>query len=315
MRCTLPRWHRQWEWDLHITTSATDQRSKITPNLAHVKRPTFRHRNIAHLNETALTTNSEIIVALTQRSIGFDVKATHESHLTKLSQSLQVATVDLLQHLVAALRLQRPGKLRRSFTPLTSADSSIVIRRCLRINRHMGTNEGHLTDTVLNDLAVWQVQRSGALHRFTCRATVETRHRAKRCHHDVQIRVLPKEIHHVGGAVQIFDLRGGQRYITVNNERDDALVSVHVGNLVTDDEIAHRTISSANAILTCEISRDNDGVFHRPSTCCHERRAHRLRHRRGIHEVGSRHLLTIERIITHELSLLREHQRSAITLV
>ena len=157
-------------------------------------------------------------MAFTQRSIGFDVKAAHESHLSKLGQSLQVATVDLLQNLVAALGLQRPGKLRRGFTSLTSADSSIVIRRCLRINRHMGTDKGHLTDTGLNHLAIWQVQRSGTLHGFTSRTTIETRHRAKGCHHDVQIRVLPKEIHHVGRSIQIFDLRGGQRRITINNE-------------------------------------------------------------------------------------------------
>ena len=112
MRCTLPRWHREWEWNLHITTSVTDERSEITPHLAHVERPALRHRNIAHLDETTLPTNSEIIVALTQRSIRFDVKATHESHLTKLSKGLQITTVDLLQNLVTALRLQRPGKLR-----------------------------------------------------------------------------------------------------------------------------------------------------------------------------------------------------------
>ena len=218
MRCTLPRWHRQREWNLHITASVTNERSEITPNLANVKRPAFRHRNLTHLNETALPTNSEIIVTLTQRSIRFNVKATHESHLAKLSQSLQVTAVDLLQHLVAALRLQRPGKLRRGFTPLTSANSSIVIRRCLRINRHVCSDEGHLTDTVLNDLTIWQVQRRSTLHRFTCRATVETRHGTKRCHHDIQIRVLPKQIHHVGGAVQIFDLRGRQGCITINNE-------------------------------------------------------------------------------------------------
>ena len=115
IRCvwsTLPRWHRQWERNLHITTRITNERSKITPNLAHIKRPAFRHRNIAHLDETTLPTDSEIIVSFTQRSIGFDVKAAHQSHLTELCQSLQVATVDLLQNLVAALRLQRPGKLR-----------------------------------------------------------------------------------------------------------------------------------------------------------------------------------------------------------
>ena len=157
-------------------------------------------------------------MAFTERSIRFDVKATHQSHLTKLSKGLQIATVDLLQHLVAALRLQRPGKLRRGFTSLTSANSSIVICSRLRINRHVCSDEGHLTNTGLNHLAVWQVQRSGTLHRFTSRATVKTRHRAKRCHHDVQIRVLPKQIHHVGRSIQIFDLRGRQRRITVNNE-------------------------------------------------------------------------------------------------
>ena len=228
---------------------------------------------------------------------------------------MQVATVDLLQNLVASLRLQRPGKLRRGFTSLTSANSSIVIRRCLRINRHMGTDEGHLTDTVLNNLAVWQVQRSGTLHCFTSGATVKTGHRAKGCHDHIQIRVLPKQIHHVSGAVQIFDLRGRQRGITINNQRDDALVAVHVGNLVTDNEITHLTISSTNAICTRKISRDNDGIFHRPSACRHKRRTHRLRHRRGVHKVGGRHLLTIEGIITHELSLFREHERSTITLV
>ena len=112
MRCTLPRWHREWEWNLHITTSITNERSEIAPNLAHVKRPALRHRDIAHLDLAALPTDSKVIMAFTQRSIGFDVKATHESHLSKLSQSLQVATVDLLQYLVAPLRLQRPGKLR-----------------------------------------------------------------------------------------------------------------------------------------------------------------------------------------------------------
>ena len=315
MGCTLPRWHREREWNLHITTSVTDQRSEITPNLAHVKRPALCYRDIAHLDETTLPTNSEIVVAFTQRPIGFDVKATHESHFAQLSQSLQITTVDLLQNFVAALRLQRPGKLRRGFTPLTSANSSVIVGGSLRINRHMGTDEGHLTDTVLNDLAIRQVQRRGTLHRFTSRATVEAGHRAKRSHDHVQIRVLPKQIHHVGRSIQIFDLRRRQRRITVNNERDNALVSVHVGNLVSDNKITHLTISSTNAVCTRKISRDNDGIFHRPSTCRHERRTHRLRHRRGIHKVRRRHLLTIEGIIAHELSLLGQHKRRTITLI
>ena len=179
----------------------------------------------------------------------------------------------------------------------------------------MSTDKGHLTDTVLNDLAVRQVQSRGTLHGFTSRATVEAGHRTKRCHNNVQIRVLPKQIHHVGRSVQIFDLRGGQRRITINNERNNALVSVHVGNLVTDNEITHLAIGSTNAVCTCKIGRNNDGVFHRPSACRHERRAHRLRHRRGIHEVRGRHLLTIERIIAHELSLLGQHQRSTVILI
>ena len=85
IRCmgrTLPRWHREWEWNLHITTSVTNECSEITPNLAHVKRPALCYRNLAHLDETTLTTNSEVIVTLTQRSIGFDVETAHESHLS-----------------------------------------------------------------------------------------------------------------------------------------------------------------------------------------------------------------------------------------
>ena len=179
----------------------------------------------------------------------------------------------------------------------------------------MGTDERHLTHTGFNNSAVGQTKRRSLLHRLTSRTTVETGHSTERCHDDIQTRILTEEGHHIGRPMKLFDLIRRQIRVTVNNERDNTLVAVHVGDLVSNDQITHLTVRSTNAILTSEISRDNDGVFHRPTTGSHERRTHRLRHRRCVHEIGGRHLLTIERVVAHELSLLGQHERCTVVLI
>ena len=179
----------------------------------------------------------------------------------------------------------------------------------------MGTDERHLTHTGLNNSAVGQTKRRSLLHRFTCRTAVETGHSTKRCHDDIQTRILTEESHHIGRSMKLFDLIRRQIRVTVNNERNNALVAVHVGDLVSNNEITHLTVRSTNTVLTSEVSRHNDGIFHRPTTRRHERRTHGLRHRRRVHEIGGRHLLTIERIVAHELSLLGQHERCTVVLI
>ena len=315
VRRTSARWHRQRERNLHITASVTNQRREIVTNATHVKRSTFSQRHIAHLDETALPTDSKIIMTIAQGAIRLDVQTAHQSHFAQLRQRLQVATVHMLQHLVAALRLQRPRKLRRSLTALASPDRSFIVCGCLCIHRHMGTDERHLTHTGLNGRTVGQAKRRSFLHRFTGRTTVETRHGTKRCHDDIQTRILPEESHHVSRSMKLFDLIRRQICITINNERDNALVAMHVRDLVANDQITHLTVRSTNTVLTSEVSRHNDGVFHRPTTSSHERSTHRLRHRRCVHEIGGRHLLTIERVVAHELSLLSQHEWRTIILI
>ena len=88
MRRTSTRWHRQRERNLHIATSITNQRREIVTNATHIERSTFSQRHIAHLNETALPTDSKIIMTITQGTVRLDVQTTHQSHFAQLRQRL-----------------------------------------------------------------------------------------------------------------------------------------------------------------------------------------------------------------------------------
>ena len=235
------------------------------------------------------------VMAHPQFTVRGQVVSERDQVLAHLGDAAGVGPVEIQEDLVATLGLQRPCELAGRLAALALAHGLGVVDVGLGVDGHVRDDQVEIAHRTF-DVTAADVQVAGIGHQFAGGAAVEARDRRERAHHHLEFRIGPEELHFLGQAGRLGLVIA---HVAVDDEGDHALVAVEVGELVADLEIAHVAAGVADLVLGREIGADDDAVLEIPAVHLRHRRAHAGDDRRGLHDVGERHVLAIVRVIAH----------------
>ena len=265
----------------------------------------LRHQhNVAHFTLMWLISNAQL-TSIT------NIEATYNQGLAQVRQCGSVVAIELTEQCLRALRVHSPSQLCRSPTTLALSNVIRIINVRLGISRLISDDNLHLTHTAVLYRSVHLDKVLWVLHHVARSTTVEAACRRERRHDNIQawiiMECLPWLIH-------VICLRFFLGPVWIDNQRDNALITVRIRNLIANNKRAQATVMCKGWICLSELLRHNHCIIKVPTT----KRALRYIDRRGhccsLQDIRQGHVLTVRWVERHVTSKMACHQRTASVL-